>query len=135
MSTSIEVSTRDCLEWDMYIGTHGYGVLSKGGKQYLAHRLVWEENHGPIPPGMHVLHRCDNKPCINPEHLFLGTSADNMQDKIRKGRDYNQKKTHCIHGHEFTPQNTYRRPSGGRKCRACIRETDSYSKENTRKAA
>lgn len=50
------------------------------------HRAVWEAIWGPIPSGMQVLHRCDNKPCMRPDHLFLGTPADNMADKVAKGR-------------------------------------------------
>ena len=62
--------------------THVAGVLSP---QYV-HRLAWTETNGPIPPGMCVLHRCDNPPCREVAHLFLGTKADNAADRDRKGR-------------------------------------------------
>jgi len=52
----------------------------------MAHRKAWEDEHGPIPPGMNVCHHCDNPPCINPDHLFLGTQKDNAVDMSRKGR-------------------------------------------------
>jgi hypothetical protein len=52
----------------------------------LAHRAAWERANGPIPHGLKVLHRCDNPPCVNPEHLFLGTQVDNIKDCFQKGR-------------------------------------------------
>jgi len=64
----------------------GYGRISVRNKALLTQRVAWELANGPIPEGMHVLHRCDNPPCVNPAHLFLGSNHDNMQDKVRKGR-------------------------------------------------
>jgi hypothetical protein len=76
-----------CWEWTGSVNEHGYGKLaikSKVGAK--AHRLSWEINCGPIPDGACVLHKCDNPPCVNPSHLFLGTKKDNTHDMRAKGR-------------------------------------------------
>jgi HNH endonuclease len=81
----------DCIVW---LGMRGprklkdwYGVVvSKTLGRFYAHRIAWELSNGAIPEGLQVLHRCDNPPCINPEHLFLGTHVDNMRDAAQKGR-------------------------------------------------
>lgn len=64
----------------------GYGVVQVAGKQQKTHRLAFEKHHGPIPAGMFVCHSCDNPPCVNPAHLFLGSPKDNIEDMMQKGR-------------------------------------------------
>lgn len=76
-----------CLEWPGYCGGDGYGLTSSSSGTLRAHRMIWELVNGPIPEGLHVLHSCDNRICINPHHLWLGTNADNVLDKQIKGRD------------------------------------------------
>lgn len=81
--------TDDCWTWDGHTNEQGYGQIGRGYTVEglaLTHRVAWELTHGPIPDGIGVLHRCDNPPCCRPDHLFLGTQADNMQDAKAKGR-------------------------------------------------
>lgn len=76
----------DCWEWSGYIHPTGYGGTSIDGSFILAHRLSYETFVQPIPKNFCVLHRCDNRRCINPDHLFLGSRADNNADRDKKGR-------------------------------------------------
>lgn len=81
-----------CWEWQGHITSKGYGVLrhrATSPLQIRAHRVSYEFHHGPIPEGMNVLHKCDNRRCCNPHHLFLGTQPDNVADMVAKGRHSN----------------------------------------------
>lgn len=78
----------DCWYWRGYRDDLGYGVVSYMG-EHRAHRVAYRLFHGPIPDGMKILHRCDVRSCVNPDHLFVGTQADNVADMVAKGRGRN----------------------------------------------
>lgn len=76
----------DCIEWTGYITKDGYGLLHYNYIKYQVHRLYYELYKGEIPKGLWVCHTCDNRKCVNPDHLFLGDAKDNYDDMYNKGR-------------------------------------------------
>jgi hypothetical protein len=83
---SMPVTESGCWFWLGELCELGYGLMRVNKLVKRAHRVSWQEFKSPIPPDMNVLHRCDIRCCINPDHLFLGTQAENMDDMVKKGR-------------------------------------------------
>lgn len=110
-----------CMPWPGVIGSGGYGRLRHNGKWNPAHRFVYHNIVGPIPPGMVLDHLCRNRACVNPHHMEPVTNMEN----ILRGVSFsavNAKKTHCKHGHPFTGYNLCIKTCNGRQhryCRAC----------------
>jgi hypothetical protein len=103
-----------CWEWTGPRDADGYGrtwLLSQR-----VHQLMYDMFVGDVPDGLELHHTCENRICANPAHLRAVTHAQNVQ------ASWPARKTECVNGHAYTPENTYVRPSGQRDCRACIRD-------------
>lgn len=115
-----------CWMWAGYRDRDGYGkfvLVTPESCEWMAHRASWTLANGPIPKGMTVDHLCFQPGCVRPDHLRLLTHSENSRNQRRAT------KTHCIHGHEYTPENTMRRADNGtRFCRTChyIAKTKAY---------
>ena len=81
-----DLAFRECAPWTKAINNLGYGISWRDGKTISAHRKVYEEHYGQIPKGLVVRHTCDNRSCVNPKHLVLGTHKQNSQDMVERNR-------------------------------------------------
>lgn len=123
----VRLTGSGCWEWTGALNQHGYGVVRRPGERtnILTHRLTIAEYGSGLPEGCEVHHKCRNRCCCNPAHLEAVTRRTHPDNRA----GINAAKTHCIHGHKFTPENTYNY-RGHRHCRACRSERDSALRAN-----
>ena len=116
----------ECLVYTGAKVPKGYGKISINGKSWYVSRYSYSKYVGEIPEGMFILHSCDNRPCVLPSHLRVGTASDNMKDmgERNKTRTYGSPRaSHCKRGHERTPESNWTSPTTGRRtCRVCRKE-------------
>ena len=123
----------DCWLWTGARDRHGYGRINyrtEDGphRSVPAHRISYLLCVGN-PQGLSVCHTCDNPPCVNPSHLFLGSQSDNMRDAISKGRRLYALREHCPHGHPYSAENTGIHKRGYRYCKACAQNATRLWKQ------
>jgi hypothetical protein len=125
--------TETCWLWTASIDGDGYGWFRLYGRLERSHRIAYELLIGPIPDGLQLDHLCRNRGCVNPDHLEPVPLIENVM-RGEGPMAVNARKTHCIHGHEFTDANTDRSERGHRRCVTCRRERDR-KRRNDRKRA
>jgi hypothetical protein len=115
--------SEECWEWQASKRS-GYGAFKYSGRVMGAHVVSWELfNKEKVPVGMCVCHKCDNPPCVNPNHLFLGTKKDNAIDMVSKGRNFAPTKEICCNGHDLIDGNIRYNKKGNRiGCLTCQRD-------------
>lgn len=116
--SKIRITKLGCWEWLGSKTTVGYGQIGFNGRTTTTHRFIYEYLYGKIDSKLQLDHLCRNRNCCNPDHLEVVTQQENILRGIGLSA-LNARKTHCIHGHEFTSQNTYITTSNKRKCRTC----------------
>ena len=141
--SKIDKQSEGCWEWVAGKQRQGYGQIEYKGRRFLAHRLAYLLHYGALEQNLCICHKCDNKACCNPKHLFMGTQKDNTQDCINKGRaafqNINKERAwdvgtlrrnvaQCKRGHAFSEKNTGKQAKG-RYCKRCEADRKKESRK------
>lgn len=123
----VEIDAAGCWLWTGSLDRHGYGSFGVRRHTTRAHRYAYELLVGPIPEGLVIDHLCRVRRCVNPAHLEPVTIAVNLarSGALEASRQWALARTHCRHGHEFTPENTFTNVRGARVCLTCRREQEA----------
>lgn len=123
LAKSIEVG--DCLLWQGHVMENGYGIISWRDRRWLVHRAIWTETHGEIPARLTIDHLCGNRTCVDVAHMEVVTRGENARrgGGLEAAHASYRARTHCKHGHEYTPENTRYDSKGRRSCKICGRDS------------
>jgi len=130
LESKVIIDANGCWIWQGAT-SNGYAQVWTDGSSQRCYRVSYICYKGPVKPGLYVLHKCDVKRCINPEHLYEGTAQQNRADLFARGdpekvynqNSYNKSLTKCKRGHPLSGDNVYLNPSSGsRQCKACLKE-------------
>lgn len=121
----------NCWIFNGPLNKYGYGHFTFQKRFYRAHRFSFILFHGVPRKDLVIMHKCDNRKCVNPNHLSQGTYKENAIDCVNKGKHHKKIKTQCPNGHEYSADNLYVYPNGHRRCRICHnkQEKDRYKKK------